>query len=426
MTTPAELQPELQHGQTVLLCCRAPQSFALAHAQAVRLGLSAVLVAPADWSRLAPLASALSADWIVTDEPERLATLTAIPCLSPQSLCALQSPSKAEARVTLLTGGSTGPAQPVVKSPAMMDAETAMLRQRFDHGVPPLRAIISTVPFEHMFGHAFGFRLGQAAGLALQARRVVLPADLEAALDQVPGPAWVVTTPTHLRAYARRGLPLRGIAGMICATSPLPQDLLAALAPLTGRAPILEIYGSTETGALASRVRQPDESDAPLWQPLSGVVLLDHDQSGCKWAVPGHADPVALADLVAASDAGFQLLGRADDLVKVAGKRQSLATLSGLLQGLSGVRDAAFLAPAAQDAFGRLRAVVVLEHGESCDNVLDRLVEQIDPVFLPRPLLAVAAVPRSDAGKLRHAELEALFAPEMPESDLTPCEKSPA
>jgi acyl-coenzyme A synthetase/AMP-(fatty) acid ligase len=426
MTTPTELKPHVQHGQTILLCCRAPAAFALAHTQALRLGLSAVLLAPADWPRLAPLALAVKADWIVTDEPDRLAALTAIPCLSPQSLCALGSPSHAAGRVTLLTGGSTGPAQPVVKSPAMMDAETAMLLQLFDHRVPPLRAIVSTVPFEHMFGHAFGFRLGQAAGLALQSQRVVLPADLQAALDQAPAPAWVVTTPTHLRAYARRGLPLRGIAGMICATSPLPQDLLAAMAPLTGGAPILEIYGSTETGALASRVRQAKEIAAPLWQPLSGVILLDHDEKGCRWTVPGHADPVLLADLVAVADAGFQLLGRADDLVKVAGKRQSLATLSGVLGGLFGVRDAAFLAPAPQDVFGRLRAVVVLEPGQSRDDVLDRLAKQIDPVFLPRPVLAIAAVPRSDTGKVRLAELEALFATEEPESDLTLFEKTPA
>ena len=46
--------------------------------------------------------------------------------------------------------------------------------------------------------------------------------------------------------------------------------------------------------------------------------------------------------------------------------------------------------------------------------LLDELRRSIDPVFLPRPLRKVAALPRNGTGKLPRAELRALALAHVP------------
>jgi 3-hydroxymyristoyl/3-hydroxydecanoyl-(acyl carrier protein) dehydratase len=111
---------------------------------------------------------------------------------------------------------------------------------------------------------------------------------------------------------------------------------------------------------------------------------------------------VAPADVLAVRDAtSFTLRGRSADLVNVAGKRTSLAFLDQVLGALEGVEDGAFLAPDdADDA--RVKRLVAFAVAPSLrrEALLAALREHIDPVFLPRPLHLVEALPRDPTGKL--------------------------
>ena len=60
------------------------------------------------------------------------------------------------------------------------------------------------------------------------------------------------------------------------------------------------------------------------------------------------------------------------------------------------------------DHITRLAACVVAP-GMEAPQLLAALREHLDPVFLPRPLLMVEALPRNSAGKLPRAALQALF-----------------
>jgi acyl-coenzyme A synthetase/AMP-(fatty) acid ligase len=97
----------------------------------------------------------------------------------------------------------------------------------------------------------------------------------------------------------------------------------------------------------------------------------------------------------------FLLHGRHADLVNIAGKRTSLAYLNQQLNAIPGVQDGVFLLPRedSPDRIGRLTALVVAP-GLSPAQLTQALRERIDPVFLPRPLLFVAALPRNATGKL--------------------------
>jgi acyl-coenzyme A synthetase/AMP-(fatty) acid ligase len=171
-------------------------------------------------------------------------------------------------------------------------------------------------------------------------------------------------------------------------------------------AQLLEIYGCSEAGTLAHRRPTRDET----WQlfPGFGLTVRDAVASVCGGLLP---QPVVLADRLELGDDGtFRLLGRQGDLVKVAGKRASLADLTARLLSIPGVEDGVIVEPSALGAGDgdRLCAFVVAP-GLSAEAIRRHLTEMIDPAFLPRPLKVVAQLPRSQTGKLTRETLQALL-----------------
>ena len=67
-----------------------------------------------------------------------------------------------------------------------------------------------------------------------------------------PQPRVLVTSPVHLRALMMSGQALPPVSLMVSATAPLAADL-ARTAEARLDAPLLEIYGSTESGQIATR-----------------------------------------------------------------------------------------------------------------------------------------------------------------------------
>jgi acyl-coenzyme A synthetase/AMP-(fatty) acid ligase len=122
---------------------------------------------------------------------------------------------------------------------------------------------------------------------------------------------------------------------------------------------------------------------------------------------------VPLADALEASTdplrAGrFRLLGRHSDVVKLGGRRASLAELNRVLLGVEGVEDGAFLAPddLENNPASRLSAFVVAPT-RTPDGIIGALRGRVEAVFLPRPVVLVPSLSRDRLGKLpRRALLE--------------------
>ena len=94
--------------------------------------------------------------------------------------------------------------------------------------------------------------LALQSGGALCAERPFYPADVCSALGALPRPRTLVSTPIHLRALLASQAELPPADLIVSATAPLPPEL-AREAEQRFRAPLLEIYGSTESGQLATR-----------------------------------------------------------------------------------------------------------------------------------------------------------------------------
>jgi acyl-coenzyme A synthetase/AMP-(fatty) acid ligase len=307
----------------------------------------------------------------------------------------------------VFTSGSTGTPVPHQKTWAHLVADVRIEAERLGLNTNRRHVIVATVPPQHMYGFESSVLLALHSGQAFCVERPFYPADIAAVLAAVPAARVLVSTPVHLRALLAAGIALPELELVVCATAPLAATTATEVEARFG-APLIEIYGSTETGQIASR-RTTRCTDWQLWP---GVSLVDRD--GRTWAEGGHVEaPTPLADVVEIREADrFVLRGRREDLVNIGGKRSSIAYLNHQLISIPGVVDGAFFLPeepAEQSATGTARlSAVVVAPGLAAEAIIRELRERIDPVFLPRPLLMVDRMPRNATGKLPRAVLKSL------------------
>ena len=310
----------------------------------------------------------------------------------------------------VFTSGSTGLPVPHRKAWGLLvrDVRAEAAALLLPPGARP--QVVGTVPPQHMYGIESTVLLPWQSGGALSAGHPFYPADIGAALEQLPPPRVLVTTPVHLRALLDAGIRVPPIDLILSATAPLSAELAAA-AEAELRAPLQEIYGSTETGQIASR----RSTLTQLWT-LFPALELSHRGDRC-WASGGHVDPpVPLGDVIElAGDGRFLLHGRIGDLVNIAGKRNSLAYLNHQLLAIDGVLDGVFFMPHEEGAerVTRLCAFAVAP-GLDAAAVRAGLRQRIDPVFMPRPLVLLEQLPRNSTGKVTRETIEALAQAHLP------------
>jgi acyl-coenzyme A synthetase/AMP-(fatty) acid ligase len=169
--------------------------------------------------------------------------------------------------VRLYTSGSTGTPEPQVKTLGQLARGAQVLGVRLgqdiDGGLMALRSIVCSVPPQHMFGVETSVMLSLVHGIPVIDRCPLLPADVCSAFEgSEDGAAWVAT-PLHLRALVQSGNTMPHCRLIIASTMPLSPTLATQTESLVG-APVLEIYGSTETGAVATR----RTAHTVRWHPL--------------------------------------------------------------------------------------------------------------------------------------------------------------
>lgn len=298
------------------------------------------------------------------------------------------------------TSGSTGVPKRYPKYWGGFVRESQVAGRRL--GLDPQRGgqVLATVPAQHMYGFVYSVIMPVQWGYGICAERPFYPDDIRRALAARPQPSVLVTTPVHIRACVLDGVQLPPLEFILSSTAPL-DAALAAQAESRFGAPVQEFYGSTETGAIASR----RQAERMVWRTFEEVQVAP-DEEGFR-VVAGYL-PVehSLGDSVEIlSPREFLLRGRNAEIIKIAGKRIALGDLNSHLLAIEGVQDGTFFLP--EGAGGReprLTAFVVAP-GKSREQLLTALRTRIDPVFLPRPLRLVTELPRNATGKLPRASL---------------------
>ena len=297
------------------------------------------------------------------------------------------------------TSGSTGQSAANPKTWGGLCASTALNAALLcAEGAAP--NLVATVPAQHMYGLETSILLPLRSRAAIHAGHPFFPADVAHALASIPSPRVLVTTPVHLRALLRAAPALPALEAIVSATAPL-DAALANAAEQRYATRVIELFGSTETCVIAHRRTAQEQA----WHLYPGISVQTQPDGSMVHA-PHFSAPLMLHDIVELLPARqFMLRGRNSDLLEIAGKRASLAELNRRLLAIAGVADGVAFALDA-DANGVCRvAALVVAPGLDASIILLALRQVVDPVFLPRPLRLVSALPRNATGKLPRAHL---------------------
>ena len=404
-------------GAPVVNLCTDRLGFAVGFAACLLRGRVSLLLGDRSAPRLAALAAAYPGLHALTDAPapELALPATRVETEAPATAGSGDPPPAFPAdrlAAIVFTSGSTGEPVGHRKSWGALAARSIDAGRRF--GLRPARpaAIVATVPPYHMYGFETSVLLPLHAEASSWCGPAFYPVDVAAALAACPEPRVLVTTPLQLRALLAAPLTLPPLARVISATAPLLVEMAAA-AEQRWETEVWEIFGATEVGSIASRRTVAGEE----WQSYPRVRLRpapapaevgagtgagDDPLAGGVVVHAPHAGPWPLNDRLELRDSTrFTLLGRRTDLVKLGGRRVSLAGLTRILTGIEGVEDGVFVAPddLETDPTARLLAFAVAP-GLTAEDILAALRARIEPLFLPRRVVLVARLPREALGKL--------------------------
>ncbi|HET8710521.1 MAG TPA: AMP-binding protein [Spongiibacteraceae bacterium] len=413
------LAEALPHNGKILNMCADRYAFAVALFAAIAKGCITILPNSAAPEHLRAVSAEHNGLFVVGDAGTAAVTdlsfLDVDAHLGGRSLASALMPMiDCERPIALVyTSGSTGSPRPHRKTFGRVRRNILAGAERLWRVAGGPCAVIGTTPIRHMYGLESSVLLPIFGGGCLAAEIPFFPADVQRCLAQMPAPRLLVSTPFHLRKLIEADIELPAIAAVLSATAPLIPELALRVEQQLS-CPVIEIYGSTETGQLATRF--PCRGD--VWETLAGVELrVDGDEAWAHGDVYETAQPIN--DVIELeSPSHFRLVDRKANMINVAGKRNSLSCLNAAIAKLPGVIDAVFFVPRRDNEMEveRLAAFVVAPDLNRA-QVLAGLRAQIDPVFLPRPLIFVEALPRDGNGKIQAAAMQNLIAQHLDGAD---------
>jgi acyl-coenzyme A synthetase/AMP-(fatty) acid ligase len=310
--------------------------------------------------------------------------------------------------VCVYTSGSTGTHVACPKTAAQVLGEAALLVRLWDLG--PDTRVLATVPPHHLYGLLFGVLVPFMGGGSF-VRTTPLHAETIAAQVRAWNANALVSVPAHLHAVGALppdGLPALG--HIFSSGAPLDAKTAAAMTALAGR-PVTEVLGSSETGGIAWRDSGGDGS----WAPFPGITVVQGDEGAMRLRSPfastSDADGwAAAADRIRARDDGrFELLGRADGVIKIGGSRVAVAEIERLLREIPGVADAAVVATDTPGPRRHELWAAVVAPTLSVSALRAALLRRLEPIAMPRRFRLVPALPREDNGKLVKDRLLKIF-----------------
>ncbi|MDE2344894.1 MAG: AMP-binding protein, partial [Gammaproteobacteria bacterium] len=301
-------------------------------------------------------------DLILSDHPENYPGLH---CINIQATGTIADGMACfpddDVRVEFHTSGSTGSPKCVPKAFAQLRNEVQTLENQWGASLGQA-VIISTVPHHHLYGLLFRVLWPLLSGRPFLASVCLHPDGLRNLPVQLP--KIIVSSPAFLSRIDNFSElpPAAEVAAVFSSGAPLPDETAMKFVKIWGRS-VTEVYGSTETGGIAWRAASVDGKRRP-WRAFSGVELdLRQEPSGdrlwvkspCTW----QSGWMATGDLARIhADGGLELLGRSDDVIKIADKRVSLGEIRIQLAAHTMVADARLVLVAGRRSI--IGAVVIL------------------------------------------------------------------
>jgi len=345
--------------------------------------------------------------------------------------------------VVKLTSGSTGVPRGIATPVAALLADDAALARTM--GLRADDRLVAAIPMSHSYG------LSSLAMPALvRGTPLVMPEDSGlfgplAAAERL-GATVLPTVPPYLDALLRLsqvpGRP-RGLRLVIAAGAPLSAHTAAGFRELFGL-PVHVFYGASECGGICYDREGGAAERGTVGSPVEGVEVELHEapvgadpegagdrngggsgDRGTGGSVIVVRSPAVAAGYVpdpdhrlgsgrfVAGDLGrwqqgeLVLLGRQDGMVNIKGKKVNPREVESVLAELGGVEEAVVLGVPLPDRGGEvLRAVIACRPGRlTREEVLAWCRERLAAHKIPRSLILLPEIPRTDRGKLDRAAL---------------------
>lgn len=250
--------------------------------------------------------------------------------------------------INFLTSGTTGAYKKCPHTITMMDEEANGVKAEF----AGVKRIVSLVPAHHLYGFTFTVMLPHVLGVETVALPPLPTANWQELLQ--PGDL-VVGFPLFWQYWAENGKEFPPEIHALCATSPLADELIARLYELK-LARFTEIYGASETGAIARRHHANESFEGfDFWEIDPNDQIRLKRKSGSRWQVlPDQAEME--------SPRRLRPLGRTDYCVQVAGINVYPAHVEEVLSKHPAVKACKVRLMRPEEGF-RLKAFIVLNDG---------------------------------------------------------------
>ena len=327
-----------------------------------------------------------------------------------------------DSKIILYTSGSTGHPKAYPHTVGEIEEDNGFFIREWETDFKD-RLVFSSVYPHHIFGLIFAIMRPFMEGVPIYRERLGNPSDFLLIQDDRP---LIVSTPEFMRISVedpdlegnlKFREPYIALSG-----GPLKESVAKKIKSVFGVWPT-EIYGSTETGGIASRITEKKATSA--WKPASLVRLSLSEEGTLVVTCPAvGGKPFVTNDLVEFSpDGSFRLLGRKDSVVKVAEKRISLDEIETRLSETDLVKDSkavaldkngeAVLACAVVLSDAGKRELAGKSHGEKVLFMRRKLLLYLEGTTIPKRWRFVDEIPRNGMGKVQLEKVKELFSEEV-------------
>ncbi len=356
--------------------------------------------------------AATGARRVITDRPDDLPAPLQPVYITPAgfSEAGLQPAPIDKVMVRLFTGGTTGKPQVWPKTVGNLFGEAFFMAQRFAIA-PEDRFVAMTVPY-HIYGLLFAVLIPMVASAGVNPGISVYPDGIMEALTRHKATIFA-GVPMHYRVLRSVDVDAGHLRLAVSSAGRLEPEDGAAFFEQTGIG-VTEVYGSTETGGVATRNRANNETGLSPLASVETKIIGERLYVRSPYLSPNLKTDAKgfflTGDRVGEDNKGsFLLKGRADGIVKVGGRRVDLEGVQTCLKELPGITDALVLSlPAGR---GRENEIVALVEGtRDAMEIRQALAARVEPYALPRRIVVVDKIPMSAAGKYDRQTAADLFA----------------
>ncbi len=299
------------------------------------------------------------------------------------------------------TSGSTGNYKRCTKTIHNIEEESYSINKVVENFKLGETNVYTTVSHQHLYGFSWALIWPLLYKKTIHTERLFIPELIHKKLCQ--DNCILVTTPviiSHLEGNTHKPITNSLI---ISAASKLPTNV-AIQFQNNYSIPILETYGSSETGVIA--YRQPPSNS--LWQAFNSVdISTDSNQLIVKSPF-FNQEKLLMPDIVEMHNDKFKLKGRVDKIVKIAGNRLSLSQMHNILLEHELIQDCASIK---RQSYREYIAVLICLNQKGDDFLKEfnkqKLINKIKTYLLnyypnttiPKQWRFVATIPTNSQGK---------------------------